>query len=157
MPEISLNEQSERDWDWYASDQEGMIGHFATAGCRSLPRSVKQDRDAALRLIHYFDVEAPKSTSYIVRPGAEADEGGWKDDLTREQCLKSFVDMASAGLFSYDTFLVQPDSYYLVALPDKPIYINQLPEEIRSLVIKIQARVLFAKSIYITEAETLSW
>ncbi len=157
MTTITLNEQLDRDWDWYASDREGMIGHFTTAGMRRLPKTIEQDRDTALRLIHYFDIEAPKSFSYVVRAGVEVDAGGWRDESVRRRYLASFVDMASAGLFSYNTFLSGPGKYYLVAFPEKPIHIDQLPLEIRDLAIRTQSPYPFAKTTYISEEETREW
>jgi hypothetical protein len=157
MTAISADEQHDRDWDWYATDRGGMIGHFTTAGIRALPKTVQFDRDAALFLIQYFDVEAPKSSAYVVRPGVEADAGGWKNESDREQQLRSFVDMAAVGLFSYDTFTYGPDQYYLVALPNKPLHIDELPFEIRRLVARTRSMRLFTETIYIAEAETLDW
>jgi hypothetical protein len=124
---------------------------------RRLPKTVEQDRDAALRLIHYFDMEAPKSLPYIVRAGVEVDAGGWKDESARSWYLTSFVNMASTGLFSYDTFLSGPGKYYLVAFPERPIHINQLPLEIRDLAIRTKSPYPFAKTTYISEEETQEW
>jgi len=154
---IILNEQLDRDWDGYASDQEGMIGHFTTAGLRRLPKTIERNRDDVLRLIHYFDLEAPKSSSYVVRAGVEVDAGGWKDESVRRWYLTSFVDMASVRLFSYDTFLSGPGKYYLVAFPEKPIHIDRLPSEIRDLAIRTQSPYPFAKTTYISEEETREW
>jgi hypothetical protein len=157
MIEINSEEQIDRDWDWYAFDQDGMVGHFATAGRRKLPKTVLQDRDGALRLIQYFDEEAAKRSPYVIRAEAEADAGGWKDELDRARYLRSFVDMGSKGLFSYDTFLSRPDEYYLVASPGTPLHIDQLPNEIRDMIVRTKSTYLFAKSTYIPEADTLQW
>ena len=34
-------EEFTRDWDWYAVDQGGYLGHFTSAGMRALPKSIK--------------------------------------------------------------------------------------------------------------------
>ena len=51
---IDQQEEFTRDWDWYAVDQDGHVGHFTTAGFRALPKSVRQDREAAEALSGYF-------------------------------------------------------------------------------------------------------
>jgi hypothetical protein len=157
MTAISVDEQHDRDWDWYAVDHAGMIGHFTTAGIRALPKTVQCDRDATLSLIHYFDVEAPKSSPYVVRAGVETDAGGWKTNSDREQHLSSFVGMAAAGLFSYDTFTYGPDKYYLVALPSKPLHIDELPQEVSRLLARTRSTLQFQETIYIAEVDTLDW
>ena len=157
MMSISSIEESDRDWDWYASDPDAMVGHFTTAGIRGLPRTVRQDREAAFRLIHYFDVEAPKSAAYVVRPEVEMDVGGWKDAKARSWYLSSFEDMASKGLFSYDTFLSGPDEYHLVAFAQVPLHISELPPDIRELVKRTKSPHRFAKFPYLSGADTLNW
>ncbi len=59
MTIIDMAEEFARDRDWYACDQEGCTGHFATADLRALPPAVKRDREAAegmltadLRCVH---------------------------------------------------------------------------------------------------------
>ena len=47
-------EEFTRDWDWYAVDQDGYLGHFTSAGTRTLPKSVKNDWYAAELVARYF-------------------------------------------------------------------------------------------------------
>jgi hypothetical protein len=49
MTEITTVDEVTRDWDWFAVDASGAVGHFTTAGMRKLPSSVKADNEAALR------------------------------------------------------------------------------------------------------------
>lgn len=147
MTEIDSLEEAERDWDWFAVGIDGTIAHFATAGLRVLPKSVKQDRDIALLLIEYFYEEAPGSVPYIVLPEGEEDGD-----------MRYFIRMASAGLFSYDTPVYERDSYYfMVVAPQQPLTVNQLPEKIRNLVMRTQAPYIFAQTRRIRCEDTIDW
>lgn len=53
MAEISDIEEECEDLDWYAVDESGYIGHFATGGRGFLPRSVKNSSENRLTL-HSF-------------------------------------------------------------------------------------------------------
>jgi hypothetical protein len=37
MAEIDRSEEFTRDWDWYACDEEGRIGHFTSASAVYAP------------------------------------------------------------------------------------------------------------------------
>jgi hypothetical protein len=155
---ISPIEESDRDWDWFAVDPAGAVGHFTTAGMRVLPKTVRQDKEAALHLIDYFFEKAPKSRPHIVRTEAEIDSGGWPDDLARSQYLKDFSTMASAGVFSYDMPTSgRKQDYFLVAYPQSPLHISELPPEIRELVMRTRSPSPFAESPYIAELDTRNW
>ena len=70
---VIIDEQEEftRDWDWYAVDQDGRVGHFTSAGMRVLPKSVKQDRETTELIARYFFEQAPVVGKWAVR--AEGD------------------------------------------------------------------------------------
>ena len=159
MTKIETAEELTRDWDWYACDQEGNIGHFTTAGLRALPHSVKQDRDALERVNRYFSEEREEWTECSIRAGAETDAGGWKDGVARDRYLRSFIYAARRGMFSYNTEMRcgAGAKYYLVAKPDKPLRTSDLPPDISAILSKTHAPVSFAVREYITEAETLEW
>jgi hypothetical protein len=158
MTEITTVDEVTRDWDWFAVDTSGAVGHFTTAGMRKLPSSVKADNEAALRLIEYFDQEAPKRFDYVVQVQAEIDAGALKDIRDHNWYLRSFAAMASAGLFSYDTHTEgRMTDYFLVAYPKSPIRVDQLPSEVRDLVQRTKSTCLFSKSLHISEAETTLW
>jgi hypothetical protein len=128
-------DEADQDWDWFAVDPEGRLGHFTTAGQIPLPETVKQDKEAALRLIEYFFKEAPKNFSYTVRPKNEFGPEGWEEEADRDRYLSDFVAMASTGLFSYNRRLHSySEDYFLVAAPNEPLLADQLPPEIRDLV-----------------------
>jgi hypothetical protein len=66
-----------RDWDWYAVDEFGVVGHFTTAGFRKLPAVIKGDFEAGEKCIHYFD-EAQVRSAYSVSGDLEKEVGAFK-------------------------------------------------------------------------------
>jgi hypothetical protein len=159
MNEITTSEEFTRDWDWYAHDLEGNIGHFTTAGLRCLPKALKEDRAAAERVVNFFLHDASETGSYNVRPGVETEAGGWDKPGARDRFLKSFAEMARKGTFSYNTEMIHGSRgrYYLVAIPEYPIHIADLPPEIARLVCRVRAPLLFATTDHIAEGDTLLW
>jgi hypothetical protein len=157
---VIIDEQEEftRDWDWYAIDQDGHIGHFTSAGMRALPMSVKRDREATEMIERYFFEQAPVIGTWSVRAEAEADCGGWEKQGF-DRYIKDFALMASKGLFSFDTELIRSEKgrYYLVAVPDHMLVVNDLPIEIGRLVSRIGAPFRFIDCPYIAEPTTLAW
>ena len=69
---IDNNQEFARDWDWYAVDPDGNIGHFTTAGLRPLPESVKQDLEGTEALDEHFQERALPIGSSLVRDGVQA-------------------------------------------------------------------------------------
>jgi hypothetical protein len=47
--------------------------------------------------------------------------------------------------------------YYLVARPEQPLRMGDLPPDIGAMLSKTHAPLCFATAEYITEAETLDW
>lgn len=156
MTEIETDEELSLDWDWFACDENGHIGHFTTAGFRSLPSSVKNDREAVIELTKHL-LERNETSKFSLSATIEA--GRFKDKAAQERYLRSFVAAARRGLFSYDTELIRGRAaeYYLVARPDTPLTIGELPADIRTLLTKTQATVSFHNTQRITEAQTLPW
>jgi hypothetical protein len=159
MTKIEAAEELTRDWDWYACDQEGNIGHFTTAGLRGLPRSVKQDREALECVGRYLLEERKEWSECSIRAGVEADAGGWKNMVARDRYLRSFIQAARRGVFSYNTEMRRGSDakYYLVAKPNKPLRTSDLPPEIGAILSKTHAPISFAIREYIPEGETLDW
>jgi hypothetical protein len=158
MTEINLVEEFDRDWDWFAICTNSMIGHFTTAGIRALPKSVRRDRKSTLRLIKYFFEEAPHTGSYIVHPDLEKKLGGWRGESDRNRYLRSFLKTASTGLFSYDTQTSGSNTdYFLVAIPQNPLRINDLPPEIHNLLVRTQSTYAFDRTADIASADTTDW
>lgn len=158
--EITDQEQYGFDWDWFAADDLGYIGHFASAGMRALPRSVKRDKEAAEALIEHFQQTAERRGEGAVRDGLEQDAPDLPDDKARRRYLEGFLEMAGKGLFSFDTdsHMEEGAGYFLVATPSRPLMLGDLPPETRALLEKTRARgVVFQQATRIAEEATLTW
>lgn len=157
MAQIDDDEEFACDWDWFAVDTDGHIGHFTTAGLRPLPKSVKRDKKESELLIQYFEKSKPTS-NFLIRPQAKFDSGGWGLG-GKDRYIKSFADMSTKGLFSYDTEMIRAPiaRYYLVTVPERPLQIDEVPDVIRKLLRRTMASVKFVQTGYIPESETLSW
>lgn len=155
---IRDEEEFTRDWDWYAVDQDGHIGHFTSAGTRTLPKSVKNDREATETIARYFFEQAPIIGGWSVRAEAEMDCGGWVKQGF-ERYVRDFALMATKGLFSFNTDLIHGDEgrYYLVAIPERPLHINDLPPNIRALVSCTAALLRLSSCPHIAGRTTDQW
>lgn len=121
------------EFDWFAVDQDGHIGHFSSAGYGAIPQAVLEHPDAQEQVAAYFQ-EQPKQT------GAELmiSTGGTLDD---------WLAMAHQGIFSYD-FKHWDGPYQLIARPTRPTVLSALPTHIQQLV----RHVCFAQICFTTSA-----
>src|SRR5262245_42019847 len=90
------------EFDWFAVDQDGHIGHFSSAGYGAIPRAVFDHVDAQDQLVAYFQ-EQPIQTDaeLMIAPIGTLDE---------------WIAMARQGVFSYD-YGEWRGPYQLVARP----------------------------------------
>ena len=155
---IGDDEEFTRDWDWYALDQDGHIGHFTSAGMRTLPKSVKNDRETTEAIARYFFKQAPIIGGWSVRAEAEKDCGGWEKQGF-DRYVRDFALMATKGLFSFDTDLIHGEGgrYYLVAIPERPLNVKDLPVNIRALVSRTAALLQLSSCPYIAGHTTEPW
>lgn len=154
---IEYSEEFTRDWDWYAVDQDGHVGHFTSAGMRTLPKSVKNDRDATELVAKYFFEQAPVSGKWSLRAGVEKDCGGWEKQGL-ERYVRDFALMATKGLFSFDTDVIQGEGrYYLVAIPARPLSVDDLPVNIKEILSHTIAPLRLKDCAYINGPTTESW
>jgi hypothetical protein len=158
MSVIDANTEQDRDWDWYASDANGQIAHFTSAGLRALPASVKRSTEAALELIAFFESLPERSVDVHLSARAEQEVAQLAEPAKIERRLRDFVRSARRGLFSYDTEMVQGKAdYYLLASPKQPLNIDDLPHEVRSMLMPAASILSFASMTDIDEATTLQW
>jgi hypothetical protein len=116
------------EFDWLASDADGHVAFFSTAGGGYAPEEFLQDtdvHDAAIDAI----LASPVRTRARFAPEVHSDaQNTWKL-------------MAERGLFAFDSD-AHGGPYRLVAAPESPIRIADLPETIGSIVGRIVLRGL---------------
>jgi hypothetical protein len=157
--EIPYDEEFTRDWDWYAADSKGLIGHFTSAGFRQLPSSIRADLEATEACLEYFERGAKLRCGYTVSEDLESHVGTFPNPDKRERYLRSFIQMASKGLYSFDTkpLWTGPGFYLLVARPDLPLRLDTLPLSIAEIVRKTRYPLSFENALRIEESETHQW
>ncbi len=105
VSEVNAAARGGLDFDWLASDAEGYVAVFASAGGEIPPAAVLRDPDAHVRALGEL-LAAPACTRALFAPSG-AGEGRWRAAAER-------------GLFVYRC---SPDGgpYRLAAAPESPI------------------------------------
>jgi hypothetical protein len=152
--EIPFDKQTWTDFDWFGVDEEGLIGHFTTAGYKRLPPSVASSAEDLKLVTDYFENNAPIKGSHAVDENsvATALQRNWAGEENEGTYLRTFVAMAEKGLFSFDieAHLRPGITYFRVAYPEVEITIGGLPDRVANVVsrtvlrgvrLRIQSRV----------------
>jgi hypothetical protein len=129
--ESEKQELANIDFDWFCVDEWGEIGHFSTAGYKSLPRSVVSYAEDLRLVTDYFLKEAPIMGIPLVDSDLEKEMPGFG-----KRYLRNYIAMAVRGVYSYD-ILSHPEpgiSYFRVVSPEAPVRMEDLPERIRTIV-----------------------
>jgi hypothetical protein len=152
MAEITEDQQIGFDLDWFATDVEGRIAHFASGGTL-LPRSVARSRENLDQLLEFFGSVA-KWTDYVVSPNFEN-----RMDIRlipdMDRYLRSYAEMSSKGLYSYDVSEMRHTfrPYFLITVPHRPLMIDDVPSEIRMILNNVRMeKVSFDRDEFISES-----
>lgn len=128
------------DFDWFGVDEEGLLGHFTTAGFKLLPSSVAASAEDLKLVTDCFKMQAAVRGSHRVDDEniKRALNREWRGERNENRYLRDFISMADKGLFSYDidTYLKPAISYFRVASPEMPLRLDGLPEPIRRIVFR---------------------
>jgi hypothetical protein len=108
------------EFDWLASDADGHVALMCTVGGGYAPREFLKDTDAHAAAIEAI-LASPVSSGVRFAPSiAEGFENTWEM-------------MAERGVFAFEADPYD-GPYNLVALPESPIKVEDLPEAVRPLV-----------------------
>jgi len=148
---ISETDEEVTDYDWFAVDKEGRVGHFTTGGIGKLPRTVAASSDDLQFITDFFRNTLPPSTEARLAPKArEAANNvkwrkGWTCPMDAEaaaaHCFQDFMQMASRGLYSFDHSYAldctHPRTrpcplYYRIAIPSNPLHVTDLPMNVQT-------------------------
>ena len=142
---ISDMDEEVNDYDWFAVDKEGNIGHFATGGVGTMPRSVAISSSDLTYVTDFFRRTLPSSTqAHLASKAREASEQMDSDALV-ERRFRDFIMMAGRGIYSFDHSyaLGRPNQrirpcplYYRIAIPASPIHLSDLPDAIQAILVR---------------------
>ena len=125
---------------WFAVDKNGYIMEFTSGGMGNVPEFVCADRETNDLLVDFFMKNLFDSTF-------EHLEVEYADnDLMNEA-----ISLSRKGIFCFDAV---GDSYNLICAPEKPLNVDNLPDDIRKKLESryIDADVLSNKDILVDHA-----
>lgn len=108
---------------WFATDRNGNVFECTSAGCGNVPEYICRSREETDILLEYFTEIAPIITNskLLIQPE--------DNDLTAD-----IIRLSTKGIYCFDiTDYDKDEQYNMVALPEKPINIFDLPEHIQEL------------------------
>src|SRR4051812_31024325 len=104
------------EFDWFAVDHDGHIGHFSSAGYGPIPRAALDNANAQEQLLAYFHEQPAQTDAEFM--------------IAQVGTLDDWLAMARHGLFSYD-YGESYGPYTLIARPARPTIIRALPASIQ--------------------------
>jgi hypothetical protein len=134
MDSFTEIEQEVSDLDWYAVDEKGRIGHFATGGGILLPIRISESKTILEKLNSYFNqLPALQKDGFIICPEVKSRlDNRMVPNFFRY--VESFAQMSAKGLYSYDNPPHLRERQYLrVTLPKVALRLNDLPEDVKTI------------------------
>lgn len=141
-------EQETLDLDWFFTDGDE-IGFVASAGGK-LPGAVSKSKEKLEVLFSYF-TSLPQTCKVVINPDLNKII---TDPPADDKYLSYFIDMAKKGLYSFDKTVLSSFSetnYHLVAQPESPLKIKDLPLEIMEIISGITTKRPIAKTLNISD------
>lgn len=134
---ISEIELEVMDIDWFAVDEDGALGHFTSGTSGLLPPSVISSK-IKLEKVFSFISELPMTRKVQVDDKCEdiVSPSFWKRlSNPMEMFLECYLKMGSRELYSYDYYEHDPKnySYFRVIIPEKPLLLDELPNDIQHI------------------------
>jgi hypothetical protein len=142
---ISELDEEVNDYDWFAVDKEGSIGHFTTGGDGTLPRSVAVSSSDLRYITDFFRRTLQTSTQAHLAPKAQEAAEEMESEVAVERRFRDFVMMASRGLYSFNHSYaldcpnprIRPcPLYYRIAIPARSIHLSDLPDAIQAILVR---------------------
>jgi hypothetical protein len=124
------------DLDWFSSYEDGSIAHFATGGCCLVPEKIRESIDNYETTYDYFYALNALSDVEII----EENLPKFTDEAHRERYLRSFVEMSSKGVFSYDYRI--GEGYKLISKPKNILKYDVLPDSIKKILYILPCDIL---------------
>jgi hypothetical protein len=106
------------DFEWYAVDRDGSLGMLTSAGPGPVPRSVFRDLDLYIGVVEFFGLLPRRARAEI---------------LVEKRRVEDWRRAAERGLygFDYNQDGRRAHGYHLIARPEQPLRIEEVPEWVR--------------------------
>ncbi|MDO5295550.1 MAG: hypothetical protein Q4F00_02760 [bacterium] len=115
------------DLMWFGLDTQGCVVEFTTGGSANVPEFVCRSREDNETLENYFTNLAPTTAAHMLM---DQELGTLTEDARH---------LASRGLFCYDVAYDQngspTDQYHKIAFPEKPLILEDLPDNIKRIIV----------------------
>lgn len=114
----------EIDLDWFWMTERGQILHFASGGSGVVPELVRRNLEVQEAIFEGVVALRARCSSVIVEQNLPV----FQNEADRSRYLSSFVEMGSAGVYSFDV-CDEPNfdaQYKLIVCPSKPIALEGL-------------------------------
>jgi hypothetical protein len=133
---IHEHEYLRAEFDWLASDEDGLVAYLSTAGFGPLPKEVIEVAEQLEGLLSRVIEMTPRGegipVSGVLNP-------------------RDWMDAAARGFYAYDWSSINK-RYELVAMPSSPLHMSEITNsELRMLVARIRLPVRLVEARYIAE------
>lgn len=125
------------EYDWLASDNDGCVALFSTAGAGHAPKAFLLDTDAhdmAIRAVLALPATTAAKFAPDLAPGL----------------INTWQLVAERGLYAYDC---DPNGgpYHLVAAPAVPVRVDALPPDVATVATAVRCLLRFERTRLLTE------
>ena len=130
------SEQGYLDIDWFFTDNQE-IGCVASCGGK-LPVSIANLNDEESENLWSYICNLPETTEYVINP-LLLDILEKRGSKITDNYLKDFIFYSKRGIYSFDKTIFCDFldlRYHLVAKPQRPLLLNELPIDIRCIIAK---------------------
>lgn len=134
MTAFTENEQWESDYNLFLIDNQGEIALLCHVGWRLLPPTIAKSKENLEKVEDYFLHLTTSKENYTVCPDLKK-HLDTKTIADYGRYVYYFGDISSKGIYTYDSydFSLAERPYYRVTIPKKALTLNDLPEEIKSI------------------------
>ena len=124
------------DLDWFSVFQDGCLAHFTTGGVGYVPEEMRESLENYEAIYDYFGTLCDISDFEII----ECNVPIFTTDKQRERYLRSFTQMASKGVYSYDVNRNE-GGYKLIAKPITALGKQTFPINVRGLLYSMSSEI----------------
>jgi hypothetical protein len=130
------------EFDWFAVDSEGYVGHFSTAGSGLIPLLAIQNFEDYYSLMDFFSSKKGNYRSFLRAEIKSCYQTTLKSFVNKkpEDAYLDWLNVASFGIYSYDWPVndnIPYEYYYSVTFSDDYITIDNLPGDFNKIVSRI--------------------